>query len=453
MLCGFGEYPGKHEDHLSQSQSLPAWKEELNAKLTAHRSRRGSSADQPPLLPDLNAGPGKTDRGSSRIAAKVAERYANVPSYREVLAQEAARAAQEATEAAQKAQIAVQAVLDGLEIGGNDGSRAGMQAEIVPDGAATVPVSRWEEMREPAAAVPTLASLPAGVEIPAPVQYRVSEASLPPAPRPAAPWQAARLEPVQPSGPVELELFSDPMEAATIEPAQPLPARVIEFPRELVASRKARPRLEEGPLRGDEEKSQLRIFEVEPEAVSHQAAVEPVLPEWHSIRLDAAPRHGIETGISTGEMAGESTSRILIEGAIYSASLEDRLMAGIVDLCLVLAGFLLFATTFVACTAHPPAGKPAVMGAAVALTVFFVIYQWMFFSFAEGTPGMRYAKIALCTFGDENPTRAAMKGRIVALMLAALPLGLGFLWAFFDEDRLGWHDRMTRTYQRSYRER
>ena len=30
--------------------------------------------------------------------------------------------------------------------------------------------------------------------------------------------------------------------------------------------------------------------------------------------------------------------------------------------------------------------------------------------------------------------------------------GLGFLWSLFDEDRLGWHDRITRTYQRSYRE-
>jgi hypothetical protein len=64
---------------------------------------------------------------------------------------------------------------------------------------------------------------------------------------------------------------------------------------------------------------------------------------------------------------------------------------------------------------------------------------------------MRYAKIALCTFDDENPSRRAMRGRIGALLLSALPLGLGFLWTFFDEDHLSWHDRITRTYQRSYR--
>jgi hypothetical protein len=64
---------------------------------------------------------------------------------------------------------------------------------------------------------------------------------------------------------------------------------------------------------------------------------------------------------------------------------------------------------------------------------------------------MRYAKIALCTFEDDNPTRKAMRNRVGALLLSALPLGLGFLWSFFDDDHLGWHDRVTRTYQRSYR--
>ena len=81
----------------------------------------------------------------------------------------------------------------------------------------------------------------------------------------------------------------------------------------------------------------------------------------------------------------------------------------------------------------------------------FVLYEYLFFKFGEGTPGMRYAKIALCTFDDENPTRLAMRRRIAFLLLSAAPLGLGLAWALFDEDRLAWHDRLTRMYQRSYR--
>jgi hypothetical protein len=63
---------------------------------------------------------------------------------------------------------------------------------------------------------------------------------------------------------------------------------------------------------------------------------------------------------------------------------------------------------------------------------------------------MRCARIALCTFADENPTRPAMRRRILAILLSACPLGLGFLWAAIDEDRLAWHDLISRMYQRSY---
>jgi len=89
----------------------------------------------------------------------------------------------------------------------------------------------------------------------------------------------------------------------------------------------------------------------------------------------------------------------------------------------------------------------ALAGAAVLL---YLLYQGLFFTLSPGTPGMRCARIALCTFDDENPTRPAMRRRIVAVLLSACPMGLGFLWAALDEERLAWHDRMTRMYMRSY---
>jgi hypothetical protein len=63
---------------------------------------------------------------------------------------------------------------------------------------------------------------------------------------------------------------------------------------------------------------------------------------------------------------------------------------------------------------------------------------------------MRYARIGLCTFSDDNPTREAMRRRILALILSTAPFGLGLLWTLLDEDRMGWHDRISRMYQRSY---
>lgn len=93
------------------------------------------------------------------------------------------------------------------------------------------------------------------------------------------------------------------------------------------------------------------------------------------------------------------------------------------------------------------------MLAAAVLVTFAIatlIYQLLFFSLNEATPGMRYARIALCTFAETNPTRRAKRRRVLATVFAACPLGLGLLWAWMDDDRLGWHDRISRMYHRSY---
>jgi uncharacterized RDD family membrane protein YckC len=222
-----------------------------------------------------------------------------------------------------------------------------------------------------------------------------------------------------------------------------LAVNLIAFPRELVAPRKVRPRLAEGPLRETSqptEHDQLKIFEVAPESISQTVRIGAASANWSPIRLDSDP-------ISPPASDARSRSQ---EIPLKAAPLEDRLMAGIFDLALVVAAFALFVLVFVACTAHPPTGKPALLGAGLVLAGFCLFYQYLFFKFADGTPGMRYAKIALCTFEDENPTRKAMCRRVFFLLLSAAPLGLGFAWAWLDPDRLGWHDRMSRIYQRSY---
>ena len=446
------------------STGMPAWKQEVNARLVAHRTRRTRNPEAQPVLPGLESAASTRGTPHDSVAARVAERYSRVPSYRDVLAAEAAnaaRAAEAAAKAAREAHEAAQAVNEVL----------------------------WAELEEREASRPM--PEPVIEEPPRRVEYRIDPGSLPePRSNPLSKHaERARREMAQ---------IVDPFEEAVIAPAQPLPVRILEFPRELVAPRKARPRHAEGPLReapAEPEKSQLRIFEVENDSISHEPApAKPaeaqVLPEWHSIRLDARPLNGHAVAAAAPAAAGvgrrkadrtegnrktgsnESASRGAGEPkrgnghldesnsrrspltdllALHVASMEDRLMAGIVDLALVLIAFLLFVLVFVACTAHPPTGKPALGCAALALVAFFALYQWIFFTYADGTPGMRYAKIALCTFEDENPTRRAMQWRIAALFLSAVPVGLGFLWALFDDDGLGWHDRITRTYQRSYR--
>ena len=125
-------------------------------------------------------------------------------------------------------------------------------------------------------------------------------------------------------------------------------------------------------------------------------------------------------------------------------------MASLVNASIIGTAFFTFVFAFAISGAALPTGKLALIGAAGVLFALFVIYQLLFFTLSYATPGMRYARIGLCTFSDENPTRAAMRLRIIAVLLAACPAALGFLWSLVDDDRLGWHDRICHMYQRSY---
>jgi uncharacterized RDD family membrane protein YckC len=402
---------------------VPAWKTELTEKLAASRARRSGRGTNQPRLPLEHRSADAEDPGRANVAAAVAARYAGRPSYREVLEREAEEAALAAEKALIEAQAAQEAVRRRLE----DARTAEAAAAEAREAEKRLRVEQERVERE-------------SIE----VRYELDERTR----RQMQAYEARHSAPPSHSSnrpnPPQMPQFCDPLEEETVAPAIPLAANLIEFPRELVAARKARPRLAEGPLRDVEPQTgQLRIFEVEPEMIDHRPGMAGATTglDWSSIRLDApAP-----------ERAARSARAAAEEIPIRPAALEDRIMAALVDAALSFAGFLIFVFVFSSCTAHPPAGRTALAAGFMALVVTFAAYQWLFFRFGESTPGMTYARIALCTLDDDNPTRLAMQRRVGALLLSALPLGLGLLWAVFDEDQLGWHDRISGTYQRSYK--
>lgn len=409
---------------------VPAWKTELTEKLAASRARRSGRAVSQPRLPleHRSADAGESERAN--VAAAVAARYAARPSYREVLEREA----EEAALAAEKALIEAQAAQEAVRLRMEDARAAEAAAAEAREAEELLEAEQERVERE-------------RIEVRYDLDERTrrqmqayeSRRSVPPSPHPST---------SNPGAPPPMQRFSDPLEEETVAPAVPLAANLIEFPRELVATRRARPRLAEGPLRDAEPQgSQLRIFEVEQEAIDHRPGMTAAAVglDWSSIRLDAPVSERVAH-------AARGAARAAAEEApIRPAALEDRIMAALVDGALSFAGFLIFVFVFSSCTAHPPSGRTALVAAFLAFLATFVAYQWLFFRFGESTPGMMYAGIALCTLDDDNPTRPAMQRRVGALLLSALPLGMGLLWAVFDEDHLGWHDRISGTYQRSYK--
>ncbi|MGB7134259.1 MAG: RDD family protein, partial [Acidobacteriaceae bacterium] len=336
--------PREESAPSGERKPLPSWKSEAQSRISAHRARGSKVADNQPVLPGMEIAV-----TPSSIAARVAERYARIPSHREMLARQTAAASP--------------AVDSMVEAAGHS---------------APVPGRSPGPSREPVQQ-----------EL---LRYSVSSDSLPATP--VTPLQARIPATVFPHLAQEP---SDPFEEAVVEPASPLPARLIENPRELVAPRKARPRLAEGPLREED-----RAAGVPPAAepresgsatTSAGAAPEddspppraPVRSQWLSIRLDseANQREDRPSGPSGGH------------GPLHVAPFEDRTMAALVDIGIVAAAFLLFVGVFAFSTTHFPAGRIALVGAAAILLTMGLLYQYLFFTLTDATPGMRYARIAL----------------------------------------------------------
>ena len=232
---------------------------------------------------------------------------------------------------------------------------------------------------------------------------------------------------------------------------QSIPGNIIEFPRELVASRKARPRLAEGPLLADgTPEPQLRIFEVEPAQISAEPEMPgaAAAPEWQGLLLSAGPAAQTRPAFSP-----QLEAQLQLDQHFFAAPVSRRALAATIDALCVGAGLAAFSAVVVKIAGETlqAAPKPLLGGATVGTFVFFaVIYQLLFFTLNDATPGMRAARVAFCTFRENNPTRKAIRRRLISTALAACPLGLGLVWMLLDGDRLGWHDRMSRMYPRAY---
>jgi uncharacterized RDD family membrane protein YckC len=503
---------------VSQPNATSAWKHEVSLRIAAHQSRRGWSAAKPAApATDWSAASSR----AAQAAARVAARYAQAPSYSQMLAAEAhaatesskessaAIAAAEIRETAAAAPLVVsepvaEAVQRPRELGVlkavesmPTAARDWEPAVAVLHLAAPSSLDEWEnecahkhgepDLRllplEPIPALVTKAgevpgvqsaiasNRPAGAK--ALVDHEAHLARLKSCPDAsgdlgasfsangfalagdAAPRRAeAPAQSLAVARPSEERwewqaLGDEPWgseEIKPVEPDLPIHANLIEFPRELVATRKMRPRLAEGPYAIQRTEMQLSIFEVDPGAISTDP--EPVFAEpaaawaatdWSDIKLEP----------QLHEVA-EPEEMQAAQPVVQLAPLGRRLMASLVDGVLIggiLAGPVLMAAHRMG---HPPAAKILMLSAVVVFLVGGLLYEALFLILAGATPGMRCACVSLCTFDGQIPTRAQLKSRLGALLLSLVPMGLGAAWALFDDDHLCWHDRLSRTYPRVY---
>lgn len=439
---------------LSTSVNLSSsWKQEVNRRVAAHMIRKAPLGSEPPVAHENRPTPASR---AAQAAARVAARYAKTPSHSEMLANEARAAilaAEAASRAAQEAQAKAQAVLDSLEAAAVAESAPLVMANRAESASA---IAETEEIVEHTAvlefepAEPEQRATQAVDQQPYAIRWEPELPARHLQPVAVRSWTAA--EPVD-SGvqhwPEAGSFAPEAQALEVVEPAQPIVANLIEFPRELVATRKARPRLAEGPITADEPGSQLSIFEVDPGTISIEPELDyavmqasaPVWngPTWSGMRLDAQP-----------EVQPEDGPEVWKAPAIEQATASRRLLAAVVDAALVAGAVLGMAIPVITRFAELPSIRVMEFGAAFALLLAGALYLTVFLTFFGATPGMRYARVSLCTLEGQVPVRRQRCARLAAMVLSVLPVGIGIIWSIFDEDHLAWHDRLSQTYLRKY---
>jgi uncharacterized RDD family membrane protein YckC len=128
------------------------------------------------------------------------------------------------------------------------------------------------------------------------------------------------------------------------------------------------------------------------------------------------------------------------------AAPTHRLVAAAVDGSLILVGVAVFLAIFFVSGGQVALDRQA-LSFILGVTVVIALFYRALWCLANGdSPGMRFAGLRLVDFDGHRPDREQRGIRQVASLLSLLSAGLGLVWALVDEEKLTWHDHISKTF-------
>jgi uncharacterized RDD family membrane protein YckC len=249
----------------------------------------------------------------------------------------------------------------------------------------------------------------------------------PPGPRyPSLQLKFEEVEPERsaPETPPASAAWADSRIPAPAAPPWPAPAaegtgRIIEFPRTSL--------LPPGPL---------------------EELAEPILarPRILDVPETPAPVPALGGILMEPEEAPPPEKRPGIEIPLQPAPLSRRLLAAGADGTLVLLAVTALGQIFYRIAGQAPPLRPLLAAMTAVAIIFWALYLYLFLVHSGSTPGLQLARLQVSRFDGTTAPRRLRRWRVLASVLSALSLGLGYAWCLLDEDGLCWHDRITRTY-------
>lgn len=147
---------------------------------------------------------------------------------------------------------------------------------------------------------------------------------------------------------------------------------------------------------------------------------------------------------------GSHTLPTSVEATVYCdapvALTAQRIVAAAIDVLVPLAGFAMFAIAFRTTAGSVDLDAKTLPFFGAAAGILAVFYRLVCCLGNMDTPGTQWAGMRLLDFDGRLPSRHARMRRMAGGFLSVVSVGLGLLWALFDEEKLTWHDHMSGTF-------
>lgn len=150
------------------------------------------------------------------------------------------------------------------------------------------------------------------------------------------------------------------------------------------------------------------------------------------------------------EFPEEKLAPRVVERVIYSnapvAMPGHRAMAVAYDAAMVLIGVGLLVGIYYFGGVKFGLEKLDLSTYAVVTLSVTLLYKLLWALSGGDTPGMAAVKLQLVNFDGQRPGREERVLRVLVSIVSFASLGLGLAWCLFDEEKLTWHDHITKTF-------
>jgi len=139
-----------------------------------------------------------------------------------------------------------------------------------------------------------------------------------------------------------------------------------------------------------------------------------------------------------------------VERALYTnapvAIPAHRAMAVAYDLAMISIGVGILVTIYYFGGVQFGLARLDLSTYAIVAICVTLLYKFLWALSGGDTPGMAAVNLRLINFDGNRPSREERLLRAVVSIVSFASMGLGLLWCIFDEEKLTWHDHITKTF-------